>query len=154
MSCVTFAGYCGFEAIAFSAEEAKNPSKGLPIAIAVAFVASIFCYIGGVFAITILADWREINPASPFVSAFEAVSNYTVVFNFHYIGFFDNPTFHQCNSLIQWSPTWWLFLVICFLLNDNIGSDMIMMMFELNTEKRRFNFVPYTTCHRNFSCRP
>ena len=66
-------GYCGFEAIAFGAEEAKDPKKSLPIAIVIAFGVSIFCYMGAVLALAILTDWREINPASPFVSAFEAV---------------------------------------------------------------------------------
>ena len=68
-----FTGYCGFEAIAFSAEEAKDPSKGLPIGIISAFTASILCYVVGVFSITILADYQDINPGSPFVTAFEAI---------------------------------------------------------------------------------
>ncbi|XP_038060682.1 high affinity cationic amino acid transporter 1-like [Patiria miniata] len=68
-----FTGYCGFEAIAFSAEEAKNPSKGLPIGIIVAFLASILCYVAGTFSITVLSDYQDINPGSPFVTAFEAI---------------------------------------------------------------------------------
>ncbi|XP_033642404.1 high affinity cationic amino acid transporter 1-like [Asterias rubens] len=68
-----FTGYCGFEAIAFSAEEAKDPSRGLPIGIISAFTASILCYVVGVFSITILADYRDINPGSPFVTAFEDI---------------------------------------------------------------------------------
>ncbi|XP_022106108.1 cationic amino acid transporter 2-like [Acanthaster planci] len=68
-----FTGYCGFEAIAFSAEEAKNPSRGLPIGIIVAFLASVLCYVAGTISITVLTDYRDINPGSPFVTAFEAI---------------------------------------------------------------------------------
>ncbi|XP_072041544.1 methylthioribose transporter-like [Amphiura filiformis] len=68
-----FAGYSGFEAIAFAAEEAKDPKKGLPISVGLSFVTAILVYMGGAFAITVLADWQNINAASPFVSAFEAV---------------------------------------------------------------------------------
>ncbi|XP_072174837.1 cationic amino acid transporter 4-like [Diadema setosum] len=68
-----FTGYCGFEAVAFSAEEAKNPSRGLPIAVIVGFIVSMMCYSGVLLALTSMVPYNEIVVESPFVSAFAAV---------------------------------------------------------------------------------
>ena len=66
-------GYGGFQIIAFSAEEAKNPSTSLPIGIISAFVVTILNYIAGVIAITVLSEYQNINPDSAFVTAFEGI---------------------------------------------------------------------------------
>ena len=68
-----FTGYCGFEAVAFSAEEARNPSRGLPIGVIVGFLVSMLCYSGVLLSLTAMVPFYEINIQSPFVSAFEAV---------------------------------------------------------------------------------
>ncbi|XP_022085434.1 cationic amino acid transporter 3-like [Acanthaster planci] len=69
-------GYGGFESILFSAEEAKNPSRGLPIGIISAYVVSIINYLAGVVAISVLTDYHDINPLSPFVTAFDNIGLY------------------------------------------------------------------------------
>ena len=67
-------GYCGFEAIAFGVEETKDPHRSIPIAIAASFIAAISMYTTGTFAIIMLVNWMDIDIASPFVSAFNNVS--------------------------------------------------------------------------------
>nr|XP_054768633.1 cationic amino acid transporter 3-like [Lytechinus pictus] len=68
-----FTGYCGFEAVAFSAEEAKDPSRGLPIGVIIGFMVSMLCYSGVLFSLTAMVPYTDINVESPFVSAFGAV---------------------------------------------------------------------------------
>ena len=65
-----FIGFCGFEAIAFSAEESKDPSKGLSIGIISAFGSAILSYVAVVLSVTVLSDYQNINIKSPFVTAF------------------------------------------------------------------------------------
>ena len=66
--------YAGFEVIAFSVEETRDPKKSLPIALGMGFIVTAVCNIAGVLAICSVANWMDIDPSSPFVSAFDAVS--------------------------------------------------------------------------------
>lgn len=68
-----FTGYCGFEAVAFSAEEAKDPSRGLPIGVIIGFLVSMLCYSGVLLSLTAMVPFYEINIESPFVDAFGRV---------------------------------------------------------------------------------
>lgn len=72
-SAACFTGYCGFEAVAFSAEEAKNPSRGLPIGVIIGFMVSMLCYSGVLISLTAMVPYTDINVESPFVAAFGAV---------------------------------------------------------------------------------
>ncbi|XP_038060681.1 methylthioribose transporter-like [Patiria miniata] len=65
-----FIGFCGFDAIALSSEEAKNPSRGLPIGLINAFGASFSAYTAGTLSLTVLTDYQVIQPQAPFASAF------------------------------------------------------------------------------------
>ncbi|XP_030836352.1 high affinity cationic amino acid transporter 1-like [Strongylocentrotus purpuratus] len=63
-------GFCGFEAIALSSEEAHNPSRGLPIGLINAFGVSFSAFIAATLSLTVLSDYKDIQPQSSFASAF------------------------------------------------------------------------------------
>ncbi|KAL2653930.1 hypothetical protein R1flu_022058 [Riccia fluitans] len=67
---VVFFAYVGFDAVANSAEESKNPQRDLPTAI----IASVLCcaglYVGVCLVVTGMVPYYELDSAAPLASAF------------------------------------------------------------------------------------
>ena len=75
---VVFFAYVGFDAIACAAEETKNPSKSMPIAICAAVSIVIVLYCSASLALSLLVPYYDINPSVPFPDAFGRYSLFWV----------------------------------------------------------------------------
>lgn len=67
-----FYAYVGFDSIATSGEEARNPSFSIPVATFVSMTVVTVGYVCVSAALTLMVPWPEINPASALAAAFES----------------------------------------------------------------------------------
>jgi amino acid transporter len=67
-----FYGYVGFDVIATSAEEAKNPSKTIPIGIIGSLVLCALFYMGVSTILTLMVPFQSIDTTAPLAQAFAA----------------------------------------------------------------------------------
>ncbi len=65
--------YLGFDAVSTQAEEAKNPSRDLPIGIIGSLVICTILYIAVAAVLTGMVDYRQIDINAPVATAFEQV---------------------------------------------------------------------------------
>ena len=66
----SFYAYVGFDVIATSAEETKNPNRTIPIAIIMSLLLCACCYVGVSGVIVAMVPYAQIDANSPLASAF------------------------------------------------------------------------------------
>ncbi|XP_078083386.1 cationic amino acid transporter 4 [Mustelus asterias] len=69
-SATCFYAFVGFDVIAASSEEARNPQKAIPIATAVSLVLATLAYTLVSAALTLMVPWHSLNPDSALSDAF------------------------------------------------------------------------------------
>lgn len=67
-----FYSYVGFDVIATSAEEAKNPHRNIPIAIIASLVICMACYMAVAAVVTLMVPYALIDTTAPLSQAFAA----------------------------------------------------------------------------------
>jgi APA family basic amino acid/polyamine antiporter len=70
---IVFFAYIGFDVVATTAEEAKNPQRDLPIGIIGSLVICTLLYMGVAAVITGMVPYEQIDPKAALASAFESV---------------------------------------------------------------------------------
>ncbi|WP_116115638.1 amino acid permease [Austwickia chelonae] len=70
---IVFFAYIGFDVVATTAEEAKNPQRDLPIGIIASLVICTVLYIAVSLVITGMVPYEQINPKAALATAFESV---------------------------------------------------------------------------------
>lgn len=70
---LVFFAYIGFDVVATTAEEAKNPQRDLPIGILGSLAICTVLYVGVSLVITGMLPYTEINPQGALADAFEQV---------------------------------------------------------------------------------
>ncbi len=70
---IVFFAYIGFDVVATTAEEAKNPQRDLPIGIIASLVICTALYMGVAAVITGMVPYDQIDPKAALASAFESV---------------------------------------------------------------------------------
>ncbi|AKT50504.1 amino acid permease [Arsenicicoccus sp. oral taxon 190] len=70
---LVFFAYIGFDVVATTAEEARNPQKDLPIGIIASLVICTILYIAVSLVVTGMVKYDQINPKAALASAFESV---------------------------------------------------------------------------------
>jgi APA family basic amino acid/polyamine antiporter len=70
---IVFFAYIGFDVVATTAEEAKNPQRDLPIGIIASLVICTILYVATTLVITGMVKYTEIDPKAALASAFESV---------------------------------------------------------------------------------
>jgi APA family basic amino acid/polyamine antiporter len=70
---VVFFAYIGFDVVATTAEEAKNPQRDLPRGIIGSLVICTILYVAVSLVITGMVNYKDIDPAAALASAFTAV---------------------------------------------------------------------------------
>jgi len=70
---IVFFAYIGFDVVATTAEEAKNPQRDLPIGIIASLVICTLLYMGVAAVITGMVPYDQIDPKAALASAFESV---------------------------------------------------------------------------------
>lgn len=70
---IVFFAYIGFDVVATTAEEAKNPQRDLPIGIIASLVICTVLYVATTLVITGMVKYTEIDPKAALASAFESV---------------------------------------------------------------------------------
>ncbi len=70
---IVFFAYIGFDVVATTAEEARNPKRDLPIGIIGSLVVCTLLYVGVALVITGMVPYNQIALKAPLASAFEAV---------------------------------------------------------------------------------
>jgi APA family basic amino acid/polyamine antiporter len=70
---LVFFAYIGFDVVATTAEEARNPQRDLPIGIIGSLVICTILYVAVTLVITGMLPYNEISPTASLATAFEAV---------------------------------------------------------------------------------
>ena len=70
---LVFFAYIGFDVVATTAEEAKNPQRDMPIGIIASLVICTVLYIAVALVITGMVRYDQIDPSAALASAFESV---------------------------------------------------------------------------------
>ncbi|GIL35138.1 MULTISPECIES: amino acid permease [Phycicoccus] len=70
---IVFFAYIGFDVVATTAEEAKNPQRDLPIGIIASLVICTVLYVATTLVITGMVKYDKINPDAALAAAFESV---------------------------------------------------------------------------------
>lgn len=70
---LVFFAYIGFDVVATTAEEARNPQRDLPIGIIASLVICTFLYVAVSLVITGMVHYDQINPKAALATAFENV---------------------------------------------------------------------------------
>lgn len=73
-----FYGFVGFDAVATTGEEAKNPQRNIPIAIAVSLVIIFMAYFSISAVLTMMWPYYDQNVKAPFPHAFEEIGWHTI----------------------------------------------------------------------------
>ncbi|XP_012138102.1 cationic amino acid transporter slimfast [Megachile rotundata] len=68
-----FYGFVGFDAVATTGEEAKNPQRNIPIAIAVSLIIIFMAYFSISTVLTMMWPYYDQNAKAPFPHAFEEI---------------------------------------------------------------------------------
>ena len=70
---IVFFAYIGFDVVATTAEEAKNPQRDLPIGIIASLIICTILYVAVALVITGMVPYDQIDPKAALASAFESV---------------------------------------------------------------------------------
>ena len=70
---LVFFAYIGFDVVATTAEEARNPQRDLPIGIIGSLVICTVLYVAVTLVITGMLPYDKITPTASLATAFEAV---------------------------------------------------------------------------------
>ena len=70
---IVFFAYIGFDVVATTAEEAKNPQRDLPIGIIASLVVCTILYVAVAFVITGMVRYDKIDPSAALAEAFRSV---------------------------------------------------------------------------------
>jgi len=65
-----FFAFAGFDIIASSCEEARNPRRDVPIALGISLITVTLSYVGVSAVLTLMVPWNEIVPESAFSQAY------------------------------------------------------------------------------------
>lgn len=68
-----FYGFIGFDCVATTGEEAKNPQRSIPIAIVVSLTIVFLAYFGVSAVLTTVLPYYEQNPDAPFPHMFDTI---------------------------------------------------------------------------------
>ncbi len=70
---LVFFAYIGFDVVATTAEEARNPQRDLPVGIIASLIICTFLYVAVSLVITGMVKYDQINPKAALAAAFESV---------------------------------------------------------------------------------
>lgn len=72
-----FFAYIGFDAVSTAAQEAKNPTRDMPIGIVGSLAVCTLLYIAYAFVLTGIVNYKDLNVAAPLVVAVDRIKDYT-----------------------------------------------------------------------------
>lgn len=75
---VVFFSYVGFDAVANSAEESKNPQRDLPVGILASLGVCVVLYVAVALVLTGMVPYAELDPNEPLAAAFAARGQHAV----------------------------------------------------------------------------
>lgn len=68
-----FYGFVGFDCVATTGEEAKNPKRNIPLAIVISLFIIFFAYFGISTVLTMMWPYYDQNPEAPFPHVFQEI---------------------------------------------------------------------------------